>query len=118
MWRGPPASCVAGAPAGRGWEAGPISERAGESKRRSGHLPPHRIPRVSPAPALHDRRHPVDADPDVLEAEIERGEAEADDVGRAEVADHAGGDQRLADFEGVGVAEGDVAAALLGQPRG
>ena len=58
-------------------------------------------------------RQPVDRLPDVLEAEIERGEAEADHVGRAEIADHLVGDQRLADFEGVGVAEGDVAAALL-----
>ena len=83
----------------------------------SGDLAPHGETGIAPAAAGEDARHAVDAMPDVLEAEIERRQAEADHVGRAEIADHVGGDQRLADLEGVRVAEGDVAAALIGSAR-
>src|SRR5215218_5207857 len=74
--------------------------------------------RVAPDPVPHDPREDIDRLPDLLEAEVERGQAEADHVRRAEVADHAGGDQGLADFERMFVGEADVAAALLLTARG
>ena len=43
---------------------------------------------------------------------VERREAEAHQVGRAEIADHAARDQRLHDRIAFGVGEDDVAAAL------
>ena len=50
--------------------------------------------------------------PDVDEARVERREAEAQDVGRAEVADDAAGDQRLHDrVAAVRVRKADLAAA-------
>ena len=48
----------------------------------------------------------------ILEAQIGRREAQAEDVGVAEIADHAAGDQRLAERVGLRVAEGELAAAL------
>ena len=47
----------------------------------------------------------------VLEPQISGREAEAQDVGVAEVADDAAGDQRLTDGVGVLMAEGQLAAA-------
>ena len=49
---------------------------------------------------------------DFLEAIVKRREAEADEVGRAEIADHAAGDQCLHDRIAIGVGEADLAAAL------
>ena len=55
--------------------------------------------------------------PAVVEADVGGGEAEAQDVGVAEIADHLAGDQRLAQFVGVFVAERELAAAPLpGRP--
>ena len=52
--------------------------------------------------------------PDVRVAEVERGKAEAQDVGRAEVADHAAGDQGLHDrIAAICAREADLAAALV-----
>src|SRR6187549_1640748 len=48
---------------------------------------------------------------DVLEPEIERGQPKPQDIRRTKVADHAAGDERLAERIGVGVAEADMAAA-------
>ena len=50
----------------------------------------------------------------VLEPQIGGGEAEAQDIGIAEVADHAACDERLADRIGFRMAEGELAAALRG----
>ena len=58
-----------------------------------------------------------DAVPDVGEAEIERGEAETEDVGGSEVADDAAGDERLHDRVALGVTEGDLRAALCALKR-
>ena len=51
-------------------------------------------------------------------AERQRGQAEAQYVGVAEVADYAARDERLDDFIGVRVAEGDMAAAFPWVRRG
>ena len=64
----------------------------------------------------HSRRSRISAEdfggaPDVLEAVVERREAEADQVGRAKIADHAARDQRLHDRIALRVGEDDVAAA-------
>ena len=106
-----------------GAEGGAIREGVGTCNSRSnsecdsGDLAPNGETGIAPAAAVEDSRHAIDAVPDVLEAEIERRQAEADHVGRPEIADHAVGDQRLAELEGVRMAVGDVAAALLGTAR-
>src|SRR4051794_22199501 len=73
--------------------------------------------RAIPAAAADDLRAAVHRDPDVLVASVKGRKAEPDHVGSAEIACHAGTDQRLADFEGIRMAEGDVAAAAAGVPR-
>jgi hypothetical protein len=45
-------------------------------------------------------------------SEVQRCKAEAQDVGRAEVADHAARDQRLHHRPRLGMGEADLAAAL------
>jgi hypothetical protein len=70
------------------------------------------MPFVAPLAAGKDARQIFDRVPDVDVADVQRGQAEADDVGRAEVADDAARDQRLADFVGVGVAEADLCPAV------
>src|SRR5688500_9762484 len=92
----------------------PSASRPSRNGNPSGHLAPHRETRRAPAARVEDSRHPVDGLPNRLEAEIERGEPEADHVGGAEIADHPVGDERLAELERVGVPERDVAAPLLG----
>ena len=52
---------------------------------------------VAPLAGLEHLRQAIDGVPDVDEAGVERREAEAQDVRRAEIADHAAGDQRLHD---------------------
>ena len=58
----------------------------------------------------------IDGVPDVDEARVERREAEAQDVRRAEVADDAAGDERLHDgVAALGVRDAHLAAALTGR---
>jgi hypothetical protein len=61
--------------------------------------------------AVEHRPQMLDGVEDVDGADVQRGEAEADDVGRTEVADHATGDQRMNDPIGVLVPQRDLAAA-------
>ena len=68
--------------------------------------------------ALHQRAGAVEGVEDVDEAGVERREAEAHHVGRAEVWQHPGAlDQRAADPPALGVGERDVPAAAGGVAR-
>ena len=68
---------------------------------------------VVPEPVAHHVLDHVGGPAHVGVVEIERGEAEAHDVGRAEVADDAAGDQRLHRGVALAEAERDLAAAPL-----
>ena len=72
----------------RSWSTRP-AERLGDGRRL------HAVGIVVPQPVAHHLLQQLGRPPDVGVVEVQRGEAEAHDVGGAEVADHAAGDQRL-----------------------
>ena len=73
--------------------------------------------RLVPCAGVEDIGERVGGAPDLLIPVVKRGEAEADEVGRAEIADHAAIDQRLHDRIALGMGEHDVAAASRGVAR-
>src|SRR5665213_945409 len=70
---------------------------------------------VAPGAAFHYLIQCPRAAPHVLVRKIERRQAETQDIGLAEVTDHAPGDQGVHDGVSVRVGEGDVTAASLGR---
>ena len=72
---------------------------------------------VTPCTALHDGSEMVDGHPDILKADIERGETEAQYVRCAEVTDHAARNQRLHDGVAVLMRDRDLGTALVGLAR-
>src|SRR5690606_25042558 len=69
---------------------------------------------LAPFARGHDLRQAMDGVPDIDITQIERREAEAQDVGRTEIADHPTVDQGLHDRIALRMREGDLAAALGG----
>ena len=76
------------------------------------------VRRVEVLLAGHDGTRCSTASWTSIEGVVERGEAEAGDVGVAEVADDPAGDQRLDDAVRVRVAQRDLAAATVVLARG
>ena len=64
-----------------------------------------------PAALLEDLAQPLDGLPDIAEAQVERCEAEPQDIGGAEVANDVGGDQSLDNGVAMRVTKGHVTAS-------
>src|SRR5205085_10268198 len=77
----------------------------GSSNRSTNAKPP-----VAPSAIGHNRGKPVDGIPNVRVTRVERRETEAQNIGRAEVADHMTRDQRLNDLISVCMAKRHLAA--------